>query len=287
MSITKFTKLTSAVFAAVLTSYSSANATTIAIYTAANFNGTLSALISKYQATIDATAAFTVTSGATATLESNIISLGNTGTGQADLFFSADASHAEAVENYNSPNHTLVVPYTSSPLQYSWRYAQGYLVLWSNNGTNVSGGLPNPFNANFVIADPTTAPYGTAAQQLMSGSPWYYSSTIPGGYVHTASTIGTTFTAVQNGTYAYGFVAASQVCTYDPNTSTKTYTNGGSNGAYPYNSGYSDIIQKAVKINRTTRTTAESNLLDDFVSFLSSTDAQNIILSYCYTIPTP
>jgi molybdate transport system substrate-binding protein len=264
------------VSAACLMMYPAASrAETITIYVAANFVNTLNQLTNDYTNNIDPTASFTIVSGATSTLENTIIALGNTGTGQADLFLAADTAAPQDLYT----NHSGLV--VGSP----FNYAQGYLALWSSpaNPVDISAGLPNPFNANFVIADPTTAPYGTAAQQLMAGPPWNYTSPIPGGYVYTSTNIGTTYAAVQAGTYGYGFVALSQVCTYDPNTGTKTFA---PSYHYEYDSGYTALIQAGIEINRTTRTPGETDLLNNFVSFMSSTQGLSDILSFCYTTPS-
>jgi molybdate transport system substrate-binding protein len=251
-------------------------AETITISVAANFADTLTALTNSYIANVDPSADFIFKVGATTTLENQIISLGNTGAGQADLFLAANTDAPQDLyTNYSS----LVV---GSP----FTYAQGFLVLWSNtNGVNISGGLPNPFTDDFVIANPSTAPYGLAATQLMAGSPWFYTSPIPGGHVFTSTNIGTTYQAVYDTTYKYGFVAASQVCTYHPDTTppSKTYTG---TSHHAYDSGYSAIIQNGIEINRTTRTSGETDLLNDFVAYLSSTDGLTIIQSYCYATPS-
>jgi molybdate transport system substrate-binding protein len=254
--------------ACLLACASDVHAGTITIYAASNLQqDLLPQLMSDYQTYVDPTANFNVTYGATATLESTIISLGNSGSGQADLFLAANtAAPNDLYTNYNS----LV---TGSP----FNYAQGYLVLWSNSSSDVSGGLPNPFNTNFVIANPTTAPYGTAAQQLMAGAPWNYTSPIPGGYVYTSTDIYSTYTAIANQTYAYGFVAQSLVCTYD---GTNYYFSG--NSYYWYSSGYTPLVQAGIVINRTGQ---DTDLTNSFVSFLSSAQGLADIQSYCYSTP--
>jgi molybdate transport system substrate-binding protein len=254
--------------------------TTITIYVAANFADPLALLISDYGTYVDPTANFTVVSGATRDLKNQIISLGNTGVGQADLFLAADeAAPADLATNYSG----LVV---GSP----FTYAQGSLLLWSSiyNELDVSGGLPYPITQNLVVANPTTAPYGHAAAEVLASSPWVI-TTIPSGYVYTASNIENTYLAVAAGSYSSGFIAQSASCTYsggvynfNPNGITYSYKQ------YLYNDPshpYHPLIQNGIEINRTTRTSDQTALLNSFVSFLSSAQGLADIQYFCYTTP--
>ncbi|WP_198033014.1 substrate-binding domain-containing protein [Methylosinus sp. PW1] len=271
--------LAAGVSAAVLAMHSPAQATTtITVGVAANFSGPLSSIITAFHNYYYPSYDFAVNtiSKSTGALESDIISGGTTG--PYDLFLAADKSH---VDDLVTTHSSLVYPYTTSPSSlYEFHYASGALELYSDN-TNVSSGLPNPFNTDFVIADPTNAPYGHAAQQLLAGSPWYYTSAIPGGYVHTASNIDNTYAAIQAHTYAYGFVAKSQICSFDGTTYTFT-----GNSHHSYTTGYDPISQYGVEIAISSRTPDQQDELDKLVDFiLNNSTAQSIIRSYCYTYP--
>lgn len=279
MSHRRMSVLAAGVSAAVLAMHSPAQATTtITVGVAANFSGPLSSIITAFHNYYYPTYDFVVnaTSKSTGALESDIISGGTTG--PYDLFLAADKSH---VDDLVTTHSSLVYPYTTSPSSlYEFHYASGALELYSEV-TDISSGLPNPFNTDFVIADPTNAPYGLAAQQLLAGSPWYYTSAIPGGYVHAASNIDNTYAAIHAHTYAYGFVAKSQICTYD---GTEHFPAGTYH--HSYTTGYSLISQYGVEIAIASRTTDQQDELDKFVDFiLNNATAQGIIRGYCYSYP--
>lgn len=283
---------------------SGAHATTyINIATAANFTNTLSDIWTDfhnyYLTNYSIDYGYTVTSGPTATLESDIIN----GSPQFDFFFAADqAAPQDLYTNYNS----LVV---GSPFE----YAEGSAVLWSGpyNSVNITSGLPSTLNTNLLIAAPNAAPYGYAAMQILNDPPWSLGlttgSSYPVGYVYTASSIGATYTALSTtSTYAYGFVAKSQVCrtnssgtpqwnSYSAGTTYayEYYAEGsGSSSATPPNpipSGsqpYDHIVQYAIEIANSSRTSAQNQELTDFINWLNGTTsgstAHSVILSYCY-----
>jgi molybdate transport system substrate-binding protein len=112
-----------------------------------------------------------VDNGATATLESHIIS-GNSL--KVDLFLAADtATPLDLLTNH----FKLVTPYNSSftPPLYTSNYATGVLALLSNTpgvdlscATGTCGYNPNVYST-VAIADPSLAPYGVAAQTVLTG----------------------------------------------------------------------------------------------------------------------
>ncbi|WP_400766448.1 molybdate ABC transporter substrate-binding protein [Methylosinus sporium] len=279
----------------------SAQATTyINIASAANFSATLADIWNDFHAyyltNYGLDYGYTVTTGPTATLKADIIA----GSPQFDFFFSAD--QATPVDLYN--NHRSLVD--ASPFE----YAEGSLVLWSGplNTVNISGGLPSPLTTNFVIAAPNAAPYGYAAMQVLNDAPWSLglttSTTYPSGYVYTATSIGNTYNAVLAGTYPYGFVAKSQVCrtvsgtptwnSYSSTTYAREYYAEGTSSSNavppnPISSGsqpYDHITQYAIQIANSSRTTAQSTELTNFVNWLNGSTpgstAHSVILSYCY-----
>lgn len=192
---------------------------------------------------------------------------------QYDLFLAADYAHPESLVT----GHPSLV--SGSP----FLYAVGSLELWSPT-VDISAGLPSPLTTNIVIANPSTAPYGLAASQVLASSPWNI-TTIPSGYVHTATNIGTTFDAIHSGTYAYGFVAQSFICRLSSGVQNFNITYPGTyHHSYLYNDAshpYSRILQYGIQVVEAGQ---DTTTLNAFISFLSSTTAQGILKSYCYQL---
>lgn len=253
-------------------------AATIKIGVAANFSTTLNAIIASFQNYYNGSGyTFVVTVDSTTNLKNAIIAGG--ATGPYDLFLSADfAAPQDLFTNHNS----LVV---GSPFE----YAIGSLMLYSGpvNTVNISAGLPSPLTTNIVIADPTKAPYGKAASQVLASSPWNI-TTIPSGFVFTRPNINSTYSAVQAGTYAYGFVAKSAICQFY--SGSEHYVAGTYHHEYLYNDAahpYSQIQQYGIRI-ALSRTAAQNTELANFVNFLTgvgTTLGTAIIQKYCYTLP--
>ncbi len=281
-----------------------AQAGQVTVYVAANFAGTLQALENRYNGT-HSFVTFSSAVGATGTLKNAIlantgITIGGIHYPQADLFFAADVVTPQTIAS----SSTWAAPYTptTTGTNYVWEYAIGQLELWTNNpGTDVSGGLPFP-PANFVIANPATAPYGLAALQVLQAQYGYTTVTVGGPFVSplfTSTNIGSTFDDVNNYNtpgwstpFIYGFVALSQIAVYNPETFAMTYTAISGTSSYldlipgPLSAGgdgYDPIVQAAVKINGP----GSSSDRDAFVAWLQTRDAQAIMLQGGYTFPGP
>ena len=172
----------------------------------------------------------------------------------------------------------------------------------------MTAGLPttpaaNPFvfNPSIVLADPTKAPYGFAAQTVLHYSPWNAPlatrpprrartripasaasclAQTPSLGIFEQGNIGLTYSAVKGGAYKSGFVAQSQVC--KANTSgVKTFT--GFHHTYAWN----DPTYPHGKINQwgiTITSAAAGTELANFLLFLNSAAGQAIIKSYCYSL---
>lgn len=262
---------------ALILMYSPAHALdTISVGVAANFADTLAEIKGNFENDYpDYEVSYTADS--TGNIKNAIINGNSPG---YDLFLSADtAAPADLYNNY--PSLVIGSPFT---------YAKGSILLWSStaNGLNVSGGLAYPIADNLVIANPTTAPYGAAAATVLGQSPWNI-TTIPGGYVYTASNIDATYSAVAAGTYKQGFIAKSKVCRFTP-PSTYSYNALGNTYSYKeylYNDGthpYSRIVQDGIKINHS-RTSGQEAALSAFVSYLGGASGQATISKYCYDLP--
>jgi len=305
MSKIKKTLLASAAAPALLLSAFAAHAATITVYVAANFADTLVSLESRYDAAHGTTNTWNNVVGATGNLLTGIETGGYSTYSQADLFFAANVT---AIGTLQSSYTTRITYYSPTTTKYGWIYAEGFLELYSNtSGVNVgptasggTNGLDNigfPFSPTLVIANPGSAPYGCAAATLINnayGLGWsnVCASTITVGGssgLVTASDIGVTYNDVFSHTNTWGFVALSQIGSYDPDTYVLSYPTAkiGANGThFPYDPGsstYNPILQGAVKVNGTGSTA----LRDDFVSWLSNRDAQSILLKGGYRIPYP
>lgn len=264
-----------------LTTYSPANATSINVAVAANFAGPMGEIKSAFELDYPGDT-FVITSDSSGNITNAITSGNSPG---YDLFLSADTSFPATVY---SAGWATASPFT---------YAKGEILLWSpttSSGLDVSGGLESLVGGSFphslVIANPSTAPYGTAAATVLSQSPWSI-TTIPGSGVYTASNIDNTYTSVANGTYKQGFIAKSKVCRYDAATNTYSFNATGVSGAtwkeYPYNGvhPYSQIVQNAVGVVHSGRTSAQDTVLANLISYLTGSTAQGVITHYCYLLP--
>lgn len=264
--------------------------TTIKVAVAANFKDTLDALVAAYQ---DAgytysNSTFTITSGATGDLQSAISTALTAGTGTPyDLFLAANQAAPVALRA--SYSTYVGVPFF---------YAEGKLVLWSKYGPNVSStgyaGFPSPSSYTYAsgqvaIANPSTAPYGAAAQQVLSR---VHSITYPGGSYDTIftqySTIGQTYTGVNSSTASttypnMGFIAKSQICDGTSGSIKTTlvgnyyvYTPSSTTGGAPHDR----ILQYGVAV--TGRSGADANAVTEFISYMQSSAGLAIIANYCY-----
>ena len=151
--------------------------TNINLAVASNFYGnppTSSAITDIIAAFEAANPRYTVTvvdNGATGTLADRII---NGNERKVDLFLAADT---ETPQDLLINHFSLVAPYNSSftPPLYTFNYAVGILALLSNTPgvdlsceTGTCGYDPKVYST-VAIADPSLAPYGVAAQTVLTG----------------------------------------------------------------------------------------------------------------------
>jgi molybdenum ABC transporter molybdate-binding protein len=200
--------------------------TNINLAVASNFygvppsNSAITDIINAFEAANPSYTVTVVDNGATGTLASHII---NGNTLGVDLFLAADTETPLALLT-NNPN--LVAPYNSFRGRdlFIFNYAQGILALLSNTPgidlsclTGTCGYNPAVYKT-VAIADPNLAPYGVAAQTVLTGR---YGLTPPlssNSLVHEYPNITATFNAVIARIDPVGFVAMSAIC---------------SNGRYP------------------------------------------------------
>jgi molybdate transport system substrate-binding protein len=249
--------------------------TTINVAVAANFGNTIIDIISQFKNTYPGVDVHYFTDSS-ANLQTQIINH----TVAYDLFLSADKTRPQQLA---TTYPTLVI---GSP----FLYAVGELELWSPS-YDISAGLPAPLAADIVLADPNKAPYGTAAAQVLSSSPW--SVTWPANpypvagtaHIFTKSNITQTYGAIKGNTYAYGFIHQSAICKVPVPGGAKVFSSG-YHHTYPYNVAptHNRIEQYAIKVVNT-RTTAQETELTNFINFLQTDPVgTGIVLSYCYSL---
>jgi molybdate transport system substrate-binding protein len=283
--------------------------TNINLAVASNFYGvppSNSAITDIINAFESANPRYTVTvvdNGATATLASHIIS-GNEL--KVDLFLAADT---ETPQDLLVNHFSLVAPYNASftPPLYTFNYATGILAFLSNTpGVDVScetgtcGYVADPnVYKTVAIADPSLAPYGVAAQTVLTGR---YGLTAPlssNPLVNEYPNITAAFNAVIAKTDPVGFVAMSAICsdgsypTANNGTSALAYFSieGGSTPGTIVNN-YNPLTQAGIAI-RNHRRPAQNVELEDFVAFLTdfttspSPDSPMIttLKKFCYNAP--
>lgn len=275
MSISKLETLALCVLPfAVLASSSAQATTTINVAVAANFTGTMQTLISQFKSAYPGTDV-TFTPDSSAVLQNQIINH----TYAYDLFLSADQTRPQQL----ATNYPALV--SGSP----FKYAVGELELWSPS-YDISAGLPATLTTDIVLADPSKAPYGTAAAQVLSSAPWSitYPATPypPAGtpHVFTQPNISLTYSHIADGTYAYGFIAQSSICRQSGGV--KNFF-GGYHHTYPYNVAptHNRIEQYAIRVVNASRTSAQDTVLANFIDFLTvNATGTGTVQYYCYSL---
>jgi molybdenum ABC transporter molybdate-binding protein len=279
--------------------------TNINLAVASNFygvppsNSAITDIINAFQAENPNYTVTVVDNGATATLESHII---NGNALRVDLFLAADtATPQDLLVNY----FRLVAPYNASfnPPLYTFNYATGILALLSNTPgvdlsceTGTCGYDPKVYST-VAIADPSLAPYGVAAQAVLTGR---YGLTPPlssNSIVHEYANITATFDAVIAKTDPVGFVAMSAICSNGnyPTSGTSAlayFSAESSNTAGVLVNNYNPLTQAGIAI-RNRRAAAQNTELESFVAFLTDfttppspeSPVMTTLKKYCYSAP--
>ena len=145
-------------------------------------------------------------------------------------------------------------------------YATGQLLLWSRDVADVSIGLDALNIATIkrlAIANPKTAPYGKAAQQVLDGLPFQYA-----GIRLTGDNIAQTYQFAASGNANAAFVAAAQIALDQRGYAWKVPP-----------SLYSPIHQGALLLTHG----KENQAAHAFYRFLRSDQARSVIQNYGYT----
>jgi molybdate transport system substrate-binding protein len=228
------------------------------IAVAANFRITLDRLIEAYGAQHDDT--LQASYGATGLLYAQIVQ-----GAPFDLFFAADDERPRRLEADG-----LIVPASR------FTYAVGRLALWRpgrREGTSLRDELTHEI-ATLAIANPATAPYGVAAQQVLARLGLLDA---PPFRIVRGESLGQTFQFVSTGNAAAGFVALSQLIAFD------AASGGGVRAeAIVVDADlHAPIVQDAVWLAR-----ARSNAAArDFLAFVRGEDGRRIIAAAGYGLP--
>jgi molybdenum ABC transporter molybdate-binding protein len=297
--------LTSVPFVANTGDAATSRPTNINLAVASNFygvppsNSAITDLITEFEKANPGYKVTVVDHGSTSSLASNII---NGNTRRVDLFLAADTTtpfdllinHTSLVTTYNSP-----VP----PYLYLFNYAQGILAILTNiRGVDLScetgtcGYDPRVYRT-VAIANPMLAPYGVAAQTVLTGVYGLIPPLSSNSQVQEYPNITAAYDAVIAQKDPVGFVALSAICSEG-----KYPTSGTSALAYfPLGpdfkpsmliNNYNPLTQAGIAIKRN-RTTAQDMELTMFVTFLTdfttapSPDSPMIttLKKYCYSAP--
>jgi molybdate transport system substrate-binding protein len=149
-------------------------------------------------------------------------------------------------------------------------YARGRLVLWSADEKRITEGADELRQGAFrrlAIANPQTAPYGLAAQQVLQHLGLW--NQLSGALVR-GDSIAQTFQFTATGNAELGLVAASQV---------KAWPHKGSLWEIPQGY-YQSIAQQVVLLKHG----EESDAAKDFLQFLQSDEARAVIRDFGYAV---
>jgi molybdate transport system substrate-binding protein len=288
-----------------------AQTTNINLAVASNFfgfppsNSAITDIINAFEAENPGDTVTVVDNGATSTLEGRIIAGNALG---VDLFLAADT---ETPLDLLTNHFDLVTTYNNSltPPLYTFNYAQGILAFLTNSPwINVScgpGGTcgynPNIFST-VAIADPSVAPYGVAAQSVLTGRYGLAPPLSTNPKVVEYPNITVTFNAVINRLNPVGFVAMSAICldgiypTPGNGTSALAYFTIESSNTTPpvLINNYNPLTQAGISVkNPNGRTPAQNTALEAFVAFLTDftqpptpdSPMMTTLKKFCYSAP--
>ncbi|SIT65615.1 molybdate transport system substrate-binding protein [Ectothiorhodosinus mongolicus] len=215
----------------------------------ANFFGTLQTLSALYGE--ETGTQITLSSGASGALYTQIVN-----GAPFDVFFSADAVRPERLAEEG-----LGIP------ESRFTYAQGVLVLWSRREEVVDSAGEVLHSGDFrflAMADPRTAPYGVAAQQVMMHMGVWDELNTQRRLVR-GQGVGQTYQQVASGAAELGFVALAQVRDAE----------GRVPGSYwmPPQMGYDPIEQQAIILKRT----CEREAAERFMAWMRGPEARAVI----------
>jgi ABC-type molybdate transport system substrate-binding protein len=291
-------------------------------------NSAITDIIKAFQAANPNWTVTVTANGATATLAANII---NGNKANVDLFLAADTEtplslyldNFRLVSSYNSPGFSFNSPsfgspnsslFSFTPPLYLFNYATGVLAFLSNTldvscdaGGSCGYDPTDPRQKPVGIADPSLAPYGVAAQTVLTGPMYNLASPLctsttngPGNSLVKQpcyQNITAALNAVLNGDVPVGFVAMSAICsngnypTQGKSALAYFSIEGGSKPGTIVNN-YNPLTQGGIAINKR-RSSAQDTELTAFVAFMTdfttspSPDSPMMatLKKYCYNAP--
>lgn len=226
----------------------------VKVAVAANFYGTLQKLAPLYQEASGNT--LVLSSGSSGALYTQIVN-----GAPFDVFLSADAARPERLEEEG-----LTLKDTR------FIYAYGVPVLWSVREGVVDAEaqvLESDDFRHVAIADPKLAPYGVAAQEIMTVR-GVFESLDEAGKIVRGQSIGQTYSQIASGAADMGFVALAQV----------TDENGEIPGSHwiPPADEYSPIAQAGVALKRAD----DAEAAEHFLEWLQESEARAVIKAAGY-----
>jgi molybdate transport system substrate-binding protein len=240
---------------------------TLTIAVASNFFDPAQGVAQRYINDVDPDAVINVCSNASGILVREING-GNPA--EYTLFLAANATFPD----------DITVPTSGG----SFPYVKGIPVLWSNSITEAamlqSAAVPGGFQINpanvtsLVIANPADAPYGAAAQTILTAiNQWYVSPATPPWRQDVEANVDLAYQDILNVTDVAGFVSKAQICPNLPLPPTTGYHDFGS--TYYFN-------QNGILINPGGGASADP-VAQAYKDFLLQTDTQDyLITDWCY-----
>jgi len=183
----------------------------------------------------------------------------NTGSSGYDLFLAADStSIALKVAEGQKEDGTEFI------------YTEGVPVLWTKTaGVNISGGnVTNDTVTSLAVADPVKAPYGVAAEEILTETDQLEAVKPKIGTYF--DNIALTKDAIASGDKSAGFIAKSQIC--NNGVAEPTF--------YEYPDGYYTKVLQQVGV---LKPNANAALTANFVTYLLGAEAQGTLTGkFCY-----
>lgn len=202
--------------------------------------------------------------------------LAGAGPSPYNMFFSVDST-------YPSQLHTSFPTTVGTPFE----YAQGSLVLTSNNVVNVTSGLPSAFGST-GICNPSSGPYGDAAIGVLQN---IYSIPSTDTRITQYNGIGLVLSNTISKTVNTGFLAKAQVCNGTGSIvldTSKGWDSAATYHEYTPGTGYaaSVLLHTGTVIARPSASSHENDAIAALAAYMNSAAAQTIIQDDCYSLPT-
>lgn len=219
-------------------------ADTITVAVASNFSRPAAELAARFEG--ETGVIVRISNGSTGKLYAQIVN-----GAPFDVFLAADSERPKLLEE---TGHAVA--------ESRFTYAQGALVLWSRDAKDCLAALADEDSGHVALANPKTAPYGTAAVEFLESECGWESVSARAVY---GENINQTLQFVATGNAVVGFIAKSQL-------GAPQLPESGCVWEVPVSS-YSVIEQQAVLLERA----ASNDHARRFLEYLRSDDASDIM----------